>query len=141
MAVYTIPGEIVEGDNLNISNARLHRHKVLAVEGDKLVINYLPILSKYLYPLESYIETLEMDEDRWRDYRFKPKSVSYALYGTIELATTLMSLNGIVSISEFNMKRLKVFTPAIKDVLKEILNKEKKAIQDDTAEVNEDIKA
>lgn len=141
MAFATIPSEIVEGDNLNISNARLSQQKVLAVEGDKLVINYLPRLSKYLYPLEDYIVTLNMNEEQWRIFRYKPKSLSYELYETIELATTLMNLNGIVSISEFNMSKLKVFKPAIKELLKEILNKEKKAIRDNMAEVDEDIKA
>lgn len=140
MAVTTIPLQIAEGNSYNISNARLHSHKVLSVNNDKLIINYLSRLADYQYPLSSKIKTITLDTEQYLRYRFKPKTMSYDFYGTIELATALMRINGCVSISEFNLSKLKVFDSSIIDDLIEVMNKEKERIALNNSEVNTDLR-
>ena len=136
----TIPMQIATGKSYNISNERLHSHKVLSCFNSKMVINYLSILSNYQRALESKITTIELNPDQFRKYRYKPKTLSYDLYGTIELATALLRINGCVSISEFNKAKIKVFTLSIMDDLLEIMNKEKDHISSDHQEIIDGIK-
>jgi hypothetical protein len=44
-------------------------------------------------------------------YRFKPKMLSFDLYGTTELWSSLMELNGVLSIVDFTLETPKVFHP------------------------------
>ena len=140
MAVTTIPLQIAEGNAYNISNARLHSHQVLAVDNDKLVINYLSRLTNYQYPLSSKIVTITLDTDQYLKYRFRPKTMSWDFYGTIELATALMRINGCVSISEFNFSKLKVFDSSIIEDLIEVMNKERAQIALNNSQVNSDLR-
>lgn len=141
MAITTIPLQISQGKTLNISNARLHSHKVLSVDNDKIVINFLSRLTNYQYPLSPRIKMLQLTNDQYRKYRYRPKTLSFDLYGTIELGTALMRINGCVSMSEFNFYKLKVFDQSIVDALIEVMNKEKERITLNNSEVNNDIKA
>lgn len=43
---------------------------------------------------------------------YKPKQLSYALYGTTELWLALMRLNGFRNITEFHMPIIKIYNPA-----------------------------
>lgn len=141
MAVNTITQQIFDGKALNISNERLHSHEVLAVGNDKLVINFLSRLSDYTYTIQDRIFQITFDEEQYRRYRFRPKTLSNDLYGTIELATSIMRLNGCVSITEFDFSRVKVFDTEFAESLRDILNKEKNYIQENNAKVIEDLKA
>jgi hypothetical protein len=141
MAVNTITQQIFDGKALNISNERLHSHEVLAVGNDKLVINFLSRLSDYTYTIQDRIFQITFDEEEYRRYRFRPKTLSNDLYGTIELATSIMRLNGCVSITEFDFSRVKVFDTEFAEALRDILNKEKNYIQENNAKVIEDLKA
>lgn len=141
MAINTIPIQINEGKSLNISNERLHSHQVLAIGNDKLVINFFSRLSDYLIPIKNSIIQITFTDDQYRRYKFRPKTLSDDLYGTIELATAIMSLNNCVSISEFDFARIKVFDVEFKEPLRDILNKERERIQINDAEVIEDLKS
>ena len=136
----TIPEQIQHGDALTLTYSKLNTQKVLAVGGDGLVINFLTRLNKYRYPLEQYIQVFNMTEEDYRKYRFRPKVFSYDIYGTVELASLILCLNGFVSVAEFNAKQIKYYDPSIKSALLEILNKERKTIMEETNEVNEDLK-
>ena len=136
----TIPEQIQQGDALSLTYSKLNTQKVLAVGGDGLVINFLTRLNKYRYPLEQYVQVFNMSEEEYRKYRFRPKVFSYDMYGTVELSSLIMCLNGIVSVSEFNFKQIKYYDPAIKGALLEILNKERKTMMKETDEINEDLK-
>lgn len=141
MAISTITSQINEGKSIKISNARLNNQKVLTTHGDKLVINFQSLLTKYWYHLRKRITTLVFTDKQYRQYRFRPKTLSYDLYGTIEFATPLMQINNVTSISEFDLKIVKIFNPDIRDFFNEILNKEKARIQSNEAEVTKDLKA
>lgn len=139
--VSTITDQINKGKATKISNARLNTHDVLAIAGDKLVINFHSFLTDYWYHLQKRIVTLKLTDKQYRKYKFRPKTLSYDLYGTIEFAPALMQINNIVSISEFDLESPKVFSANIKDFFNEILNKEKATIQANDAQIIKDLKA
>ena len=139
MVVSTIPLQISSGKALNISNERLHDHKVLSVNNDKIVINFLSRLTNYQYPLQSRIRTIIFDDEQYTRYRFRPKTLSFDLYGSIELATAILRLNGCASIIDFDLTKVKVYNELIANDLIEILNKERSKIILNNDEVNKDI--
>lgn len=141
MALNTITSQISEGKALKISNARLNNKKVLVSHGDKLVINFQSILTDYWYYLQQHIMILKFTDSQYRRYRFRPKTLSYDLYGTIELAPLILQINSICSTSEFDLKSVKIFDAEIKSFINEVFNKEKVKMQANEAEVLRDIKA
>ena len=136
----TIQQQVAQGNALAISNANINYHKVLAADGDKVVINFDSLLTQYRYFLKKHIVILTLTDDQYLNYRFKPKSLSYDLYGTIEMASMLLSINNVVSVSEFDFKKVKVFDSGIKDFINEVLNKEKAKITANKSEVTTDLK-
>ena len=136
----TIQQQVAQGNALAISNANINYHKVLAADGDKVVINFESLLTQYRYFLKKHIVILTLTDDQYLNYRFKPKSLSYDLYGTIEMASMLLSINNVVSVSEFDFKKVKVFDSGIKDFINEVLNKEKAKITANKSEVTTDLK-
>lgn len=131
---------MAQGNALAISNANINYHKVLAADGDKVVINFESLLTQYRYFLKKHIVILTLTDEQYLNYRFKPKSLSYDLYGTIEMASMLLSINNVVSVSEFDFKKVKVFDSGIKDFINEVLNKEKAKITANKSEVTTDLK-
>lgn len=136
----TIQQQVAQGNALAISNANINYHKVLAADGDKVVINFESLLTQYRYFLKKHIVILTLTDEQYLNYRFKPKSLSYDLYGTIEMASMLLSINNVVSVSEFDFKKVKVFDSGIKDFINEVLNKEKAKITANKSEVTADLK-
>lgn len=49
-----------------------------------------------------------MTESEFNKYRFKPKLLSYDLYGSTELYFTILFLNGMYNIKDFNRKDIKL---------------------------------
>ena len=136
----TIQQQVAQGNALAISNANINYHKVLAADGDKVVIKFESLLTQYRYFLKKHIVILTLTDEQYLNYRFKPKSLSYDLYGTIEMASMLLSINNVVSVSEFDFKKVKVFDSGIKDFINEVLNKEKAKITANKSEVTTDLK-
>lgn len=136
----TIQDQIARGNALKISTPALNYQKVLASSGDKLVINFESILTDYRYFLEKHVQVIDLDDKLYQKYRFRPKTLSYDLYGTIEYASLLLSLNNIVSVSEFDLHKVKIYDNDVKSFLNEVLNKEKAKISKNTSEVNKDLK-
>ena len=55
-------------------------------------------------------------------HRYRPKMLSYDLYGTTELWFLLLNLNGCKSIMEFTPKKIKFYDPdRLKSYINEIL--------------------
>lgn len=135
----TIQEQIAYGNALKISNSTMNYQKVLAINSDNLVINFESILTDYRYFLDKHISVFTMTDAQYLTYRFKPKSLSYDLYGTIEYASLLLVINHIVSVSEFDFKTLNIFDDQVKTFLNEVLNKEKAKISANTSAVNADL--
>lgn len=60
-------------------------------------------------------------------YFYKPKLLSYELYGTTELWLALLRINGMRNISEFNKSIIKVYTPdQIQELIQIFFKRERK---------------
>lgn len=94
--------------------------KMIADDGD-IILTFETIVSKYLHILKPFIVDLELTDDELFLYKFQPKRFCLDIYNTMELWSSLLYINNMVSITEFNRKKIKVFTPQILEVIDDLL--------------------
>lgn len=88
---------------------------------------------------------ITMSEKVYDAYKYRPKYLSYKLYGTVDLWHLLLWVNDMVTVSQFNKKIIYVLNPESLDVLDRILNLEKDMLDNNTESIprievsNEDI--
>lgn len=84
------------------------------------------VMGEYRYFLEPYMVEITMNDEELYLYQYKPKSLSYKLYGTTELWSTLLMINNCVSKIDFDKAKIKVLDPKrIKSFINEVLILEK----------------
>ena len=138
-AYTSIQSQVAYGNALKLSNSKLNYQKVLAIGSDKITINFESILTDYRYFLYQHVKTLTLNDLQYQTYRFRPKTLSNEMYGTVELAPLLMDINNVISVAEFDFKTLKVFDDKVVSFLNEVLTKEKTKIAENTSEVETDL--
>jgi len=127
----TLEDLILYGKSLDISHDKLHfKASFLDNSNNIIIFNYSSLIQKYKYFLEKYIRTIEFNDVEYEKYRFKPKSLSVDLYGTTELWSAILRINNVLSINEFSLKKIKLFTTEILSALNEILILEEKNIKE-----------
>jgi hypothetical protein len=60
-----------------------------------------------------YIKENLIEMDLPEELQFRPEALSESLYGTPDLFYLLMLINGIYSVTDFNMKKVKVLNPTV----------------------------
>lgn len=120
MAFYSTISELIESiDDEEISYRNLHTNAYIKNNDEVIKIPYKSIVSEYMpYLKETAIEA-DFTDDEKEMYRYKPKMLSNDLYDTTELWSALLELNNMVSITDFQTDKIKVFDP---DELKELIN-------------------
>lgn len=79
------------------------------------------IINKYKDYFDKITCTVIVDDEQMNTYKYKPKMLSYDLYGTTELWSILLYINDCKSVMDFNKTRLKLLYPdKIEDLLNEI---------------------
>ena len=118
----TIQSVINEGleSKLNIKELSI-KDVIVNSAGEKFVVNMFNLYEKYYEILLDYTTTVVLDEKEYMKYRFKPKLLSYELYGTKELHYMLLRLNYVYSVVNFDFKELRVFNTNILNLLNEIM--------------------
>ena len=112
MAFYATIQELIDSVNdMEISYRNLHTNVYIKNKDDVIKIPYKSIIREYLPYLQSSVVELKLSPEEVSKYRFKPKKLSYDLYGTTELLSSLLDLNRLYSIIEFNKEVYKVFEP------------------------------
>ena len=112
MAFYATIQELIDSVNdMEISYRNLHTNIYIKNKDDVIKIPYKSIIREYLPYLQSSVVELKFSPEEVSKYRFKPKKLSYDLYGTTELWSALLELNQLYSIIEFNKEVYKVFEP------------------------------
>lgn len=112
MAFYATIQELIDSVNdMEISYRNLHTNVYIKNKDDVIKIPYKSIIREYLPYLQSSVVELKLSPGEVSKYRFKPKKLSYDLYGTTELWSALLELNQLYSIIEFNKEVYKVFEP------------------------------
>lgn len=118
----SIEDMIEYGKMLEISHDKLHlKHKIIGSDGNPIIVNYSQLIDKYLDNLTPYIEEVTLSEEEYLKYKFQPKTLSLDIYNTTELWSLILKINNILSVSQFDIKTLKLFTMDIFRVLNEIL--------------------
>lgn len=117
----TIQSVIEAGKELKLTGNDLHfKHAFTNTKGDKVVVIMNAIFERYYNLMLDYAVDIELTNEDYFKYRFKPRVMSTDLYGTPELHFLLLRLNNMVSVTQFDVKELKVFSPDIVNVLNEI---------------------
>ena len=112
MAFYATIQELIDSVNdMEISYRNLHTNVYIKNKDDTIKIPYKSIIMEYLPYFKSSVVELKLSPEEVSKYRFKPKKLSYDLYGTTELWSALLELNQLYSIIEFNKEVYKVFEP------------------------------
>ena len=129
MAIPATITELIEwGKNEEISYRNLHTEAYINdIDNDRIIkIPLNDTMSAYRYFLDPYLIEFELHDEELQLYQFKPKSLSYKLYGTTELWALLLMINNCVSKIDFNKKKIKVLDPKnIKSFINEVLILEK----------------
>jgi hypothetical protein len=118
----TIKSVINEGleSKLNIKELSI-KDVIINSAGEKFVVNMFNLYEKYYEILLDYTTTVVLDEKEYLKYRFKPKLLSYDLYGTKELHYMLLRLNYMYSVVNFDLKEIRVFTRNVIPIINEIM--------------------
>ena len=129
MAIPATITELIEwGKNEEISYRNLHTEAYINdLDNDRIIkIPLNDTMSAYRYFLDPYLIEFELHDEELQLYQFKPKSLSYKLYGTTELWALLLMINNCISKIDFNKKKIKVLDPKnIKSFINEVLILEK----------------
>ena len=129
MAIPTTIEELVNwGKTQEISYRNLHGEVYINNLSNNEVIR-IPlnsVMGEYRYFLKPYTIEITMSDDELYLYQYKPKSLSFKLYGTTELWSTLLMINNCISKIDFDKKKIKVLDPKrIKAFINEVLILEK----------------
>lgn len=81
-----------------------------AVDGVNNPILYAEhnVIYDYEEEFKKLVLDVEMTDEEFQKYRFKPKLLAYDLYGSTELFFTILYTNGMCSIKDFNRKKIKL---------------------------------
>ena len=80
------------------------------IEGINLPIKN--VVEDYLEDLEDAYVEIELSDEDFRRYKYKPKILCYDIYGAPELYFIVMRMNGIYSMKDFTKRKLKLLKPA-----------------------------
>lgn len=138
-ATFSVDAEIEAGKDLYISEDTMsYKEKIPMQESeDNIIIRFHNIITQHIDALKDYITDLEFDDEEYYNYLYQPKLFCYEAYGTPELATSILYINNMTSATEFNKKKLKVFTTDIIDVINELFSILEEDLEDNRATVNQ----
>lgn len=110
-----------------------------AVDGveNSLIFAEHNVIYDYEEEFKSLSLTVEMTEEEYNKYKYKPKLLSFDLYGATELYFAILYINGIYNIKDFNRKTIKLIKKQdMLDLLEMIYNAEKDYIKKNRASID-----
>lgn len=138
--VRTISDQIKAGSVIELSIRNFHTKDTLHVtEDNKIIMNTMSILNKYWQFLQPYIVEASVTDEELLKYEYRPKKLSYDLYGTIEYYYLILRINYMDSSSDFgNFKKLRLLDSTIVTFLNEVFVKEKKDVLKNMSKIKEE---
>lgn len=109
---------ILDGYNQPEALRKIYDTMLITSEQDRTDIFRVPLYDVFLNHYEEFAEnsyTYPLPEI----CHYRPKMMSYSLYGTTELWVGLLRLNKMRSIVEFNTPQIEIYNPS---TVKELLN-------------------
>lgn len=136
----TIQNIIDHGKHLKINNSELSLKYVMNNSAnEKFIINITNLFEKYYELLLDNTVIVVLTDEEYLKYRFKPKVLSYDLYGTMELHYMLLRLNYVYSVTNFDFKEVRVFNTNILSLLNEIMILENEEFIENAVDVIKEI--
>ena len=120
----SIKDQVIDNRNMDFTYNMMHKHADLYdIQTNRdILIPYESYTSKYKDALTNVIVESKLSEEEKRAYWYKPKTVSFELYGTTEFWYTLLILNQCTSINQFTPDIMKYYDPNMfKDYLNHIM--------------------
>lgn len=108
--------------------------------GENSMIQYAQdnIIYDYLTELKEKAIDYTLNDNEYVKYRYKPKLLSYDIYGTTELYFVIMALNGMCNIKDFNKRKLKLlFKGDLLNLLNDIYSAESDYIRYNRTHLND----
>lgn len=119
--------------NVQLSHSKLsYKSSFKKANGDVIVTNYGTVVDRYLPILKKYTVDWTMSPEEMMAYAYQPKKLSMFLYGTTEMWSSIMNLNNIYNIAQFNKQTIKVFSEDVFPIIEEILIRERGELGDET---------
>ena len=122
----TIQDLIEQVENKEISYRNLHTTFCIRQNNEVIQVPYKSMIREYMDLMSADAITVSLPDDEVRMYKYKPKKLSYDLYGTVELWAALLELNKMYSTMDLTCdKPFLVFNPeTVKEKINEILIQE-----------------
>lgn len=114
----TIDGQIEAGKNLSISESSLAFKTVV---NNEVALVFHNVITKYYNVVQHYLTEVTLTETEMLRYKCKPNLYCYDLYGTPELATSLLYVNNMVSVTEFKKYTFYKFNDNIMKIVHELM--------------------
>lgn len=100
------------------------------MNGDLIISNYGTIIDKYLPLIKQHTINYEVLPEEEKLYFYQPKRLSQDLYGTTELWSTIMNINHVYNISQFNKSNILILNQDGVDLIEEIIIREGSKMDD-----------
>ena len=141
MEASTITQQINLGKSNKLVNSTFCEKTLIKADNDTyIILNLGSILSKYWSQLKKSTYLYQFSDLELQQYEYRPNLLSYKLYGTIEFAPFILKLNNMVSETEFGgFKTLRLFNSNIRELLNEILIREKQTFIQNEIRLNKDL--
>lgn len=122
----TIQELIDQIETKEISYRNLHATFCIRQNNEVIQVPYKSMIREYMDLMAEDAITVSLPADEVRMYKFKPKKLSYDLYGTVELWAGLLELNKMYSTMDLTCEKpFLVFNPeTVKEKINEILIQE-----------------
>lgn len=102
-----------------------------------IIVALKNVIYDYEEELKKLSCTVELTIEELQKYRYKPKLLSYDLYGTVELYFIILFLNGTCDIKEFDRRTIKLITKSkLFELLESIYNAETDYINSNRTKIN-----
>ena len=123
---YTVEEFISAGESTVITYNNLSYLEKLS---DNSIVPIFNVLQDYIDELLTLSVTVELNDNEYLKYAYKPKLLAYDMYKNPELFFVILLINGICDVKEFTKRKIKMIPVSNMDkVLTYIYNAEKKTI-------------
>lgn len=98
------------------------------IDDDNLTIEFpaYTVINDYYDDMKKLAVTIELTEEQYQEYKYKPKLLANYLYGNGELSFIILMLNELVSAKDFDMRQVKLISKAnLNELLTNIRSAEK----------------
>ena len=124
----TVDNVIEAGQTLDISESTMAFRNTI---DNSIVLAYHNVITKFYRVLSDHIIEVTLSDDEYDEYVQQPKKYCYDMYGTPELAYSLLYINDMPSVTDFKRRKIKIFTDDIMDIIVELMSLNEEDLEKD----------